>query len=119
MSHSSDSEFLDETRSIAQPSLGGLDESCLVGRGLGGSSRINAMIYTRGLPAEYNAWRDAGRVGWGWEDLQPLFVKGERASGGATTNLVDHGTEGTNECMKPPVRELTQTSRRMEYLPGR
>lgn len=93
--HPTESPLLDKTRSTAQTSLDGLDESCLVGRGLGGGSRINAMIYTRGLPAEYDAWRDAGRVGWGWEDLQPLFVKGECASGAATTNLVDHGTKGS------------------------
>ncbi|KZV70479.1 GMC oxidoreductase [Peniophora sp. CONT] len=94
MSHQDNPTFVEETRSTTQPSMDGLDESCLVGRGLGGTSRINAMIYTRGLPAEYNAWKDAGRAGWGWEDLQPLFVKGERASGAATTNLVDHGTKG-------------------------
>ncbi|KAF9467112.1 alcohol oxidase [Collybia nuda] len=50
------------------------------GRVLGGTSRINQMIYSRGLPAEYDAWRDAGRVGWGWEDMKPYFLKSERAN---------------------------------------
>ena len=48
---------------------------------LGGTSRINQMAYTRGLPAEYDAWREAGRVGWAWEDVRPFFLKGEGAYG--------------------------------------
>ncbi|KAH9848220.1 alcohol oxidase [Lenzites betulinus] len=46
---------------------------------LGGTSRINQMLYTRGLPAEYDAWREAGMEGWGWEDLKGYFLKSERA----------------------------------------
>ncbi|KAJ3843458.1 alcohol oxidase [Lentinula raphanica] len=49
------------------------------GSALGGTSRINQMLYGRGLPAEYDAWRDAGNPGWGWEDMKPYFLKSERA----------------------------------------
>lgn len=49
------------------------------GKALGGSSRINQMLYTRGLPAEYDAWRDDGRNGWGWDDLKGYFLKSEKA----------------------------------------
>lgn len=46
---------------------------------LGGTSRINQMLYTRGLPAEYDEWREAGMEGWGWEDVRGCFLKSEKA----------------------------------------
>jgi len=47
------------------------------GRGLGGSSSISAMIYTRGRPADYDAWADAGCDGWSWDDVLPYFRRAE------------------------------------------
>ncbi|KAI0721777.1 GMC oxidoreductase [Fomitopsis betulina] len=47
------------------------------GKSLGGSSRVNAMLYTRGIPAEYNSWSQAGRKGWSYDDMQPYFMKSE------------------------------------------
>jgi choline dehydrogenase-like flavoprotein len=44
---------------------------------LGGSSSLNAMIYMRGNPLDYDAWRDAGCAGWGWDDLLPYFKRAE------------------------------------------
>lgn len=61
---------------------------------LGGSSRINQMLYTRGLPAEYDAWRDNGSPGWGWEDMKPYFMKSERAT--YDCNPEFHGTNGSS-----------------------
>ncbi|KAI0349844.1 alcohol oxidase [Trametes cingulata] len=46
---------------------------------LGGTSRINQMLYTRGLPAEYDCWKEAGLDGWGWEDMRRYFLKSEKA----------------------------------------
>lgn len=51
------------------------------------------MIYGRGLPAEYDAWRDAGNLGWGWEDIRPYFLKSERALYPCDPNV--HNTQGT------------------------
>lgn len=48
------------------------------GKSLGGSSSMNAMLYTRGIPAEFNAWAAAGRKGWHYDDLQPYFIRSER-----------------------------------------
>jgi choline dehydrogenase len=45
---------------------------------LGGSSSINALVYCRGMPADFDDWRAQGNVGWGWGDVQPYFVKSER-----------------------------------------
>ncbi|MDR3397873.1 MAG: FAD-dependent oxidoreductase [Pandoraea sp.] len=53
------------------------------GRGLGGSSSINAMIYTRGHPDDYNDWAQAGCIGWGWDDVLPYFRRNEHNERGA------------------------------------
>jgi choline dehydrogenase-like flavoprotein len=53
------------------------------GRVLGGCSSINGMIYMRGQAADYDGWRQAGNLGWGWEDVLPYFRKSEDYHGGA------------------------------------
>ncbi|KAL4070297.1 alcohol oxidase [Scleroderma citrinum] len=55
--------------------------SCVTGMGLGGSTRINGAQYTSGVPAEYNSWKNAGRIGWSYDDLIPFFKKSETRSG--------------------------------------
>jgi choline dehydrogenase-like flavoprotein len=47
------------------------------GRVIGGSSAINAMIYMHGQAADYDAWRQMGLIGWGWDDVLPHFMKHE------------------------------------------
>ena len=47
-------------------------------RVMGGGSSIMGMIALRGLPADYDGWRDAGATGWGWEDVLPDFRRLER-----------------------------------------
>jgi choline dehydrogenase len=47
------------------------------GRVLGGGSSINGMVYTRGFPHDYDAWRDEGCEGWGYEDVLPYFRRSE------------------------------------------
>ena len=48
------------------------------GKVVGGSSSINAMVYCRGMPADFEAWREAGNTGWGWDDVEPVFRRTER-----------------------------------------
>jgi choline dehydrogenase len=43
------------------------------GKLLGGSGSINAMVYYRGLPGDYDDWRALGNPGWGFSDVLPLF----------------------------------------------
>lgn len=57
------------------PGLG--DRPFLVPQGyvLGGGSSVNAMLYVRGQAQDYNAWADAGAIGWGWNDVLPVFKR--------------------------------------------
>jgi len=54
------------------------------GKTLGGSSSINAMIYTRGDTADYDAWAAAGNRGWGWNDVLPIFKRLQHREAGET-----------------------------------
>jgi choline dehydrogenase-like flavoprotein len=51
------------------------------GRGLGGSSAINAMAFLRGHRSSYDAWVTAGAQGWGFADLLPYFKRSEHVDG--------------------------------------
>jgi choline dehydrogenase-like flavoprotein len=53
------------------------------GRGLGGSSAINAMLYVRGHHRDYDEWRDLGCPGWGWDEMLPWFKRAEHNVRGA------------------------------------
>jgi choline dehydrogenase-like flavoprotein len=62
------------------------------GRGLGGSSLINAMIYIRGQHEDYDSWaRDEGCHGWDWNEVLPRFKRAENNERGADDF---HGTGG-------------------------
>ena len=63
------------------------------GRTLGGSSSINAMIYIRGHPDDYDGWAAEGNDGWGYDDLLPYFKHGEHADSDRL-DVAYHGTEG-------------------------
>ncbi|WP_048861190.1 GMC family oxidoreductase [Acidisphaera rubrifaciens] len=47
------------------------------GRMLGGSGSLNAMIYIRGLPSDYDGWAASGCPGWAWDDVLPVFLRSE------------------------------------------
>lgn len=49
------------------------------GRMLGGSSSLNAMMWVRGVPADYDAWAEAGNPGWAYADVLPYFKRAETA----------------------------------------
>lgn len=68
---------------VPQPGLNGRRGYQPRGRGLGGSSAINAMLYIRGHPGDYDEWRDLGCTGWGWDAVLPVFRRAEHNVRGA------------------------------------
>ncbi|MFY7959133.1 MAG: GMC family oxidoreductase, partial [Elsteraceae bacterium] len=61
------------------------------GKVLGGSSSINAMVYSRGQPEDFDGWEEMGNPGWGWDDLLPCYRRMEDHALGASTL---HGAGG-------------------------
>ena len=63
---------------VPQPALNNRRGFQPRGRGMGGSTLINGMIYIRGQHEDYDSWeRDHGCHGWGWDDVLPYFRAGE------------------------------------------
>ncbi len=54
------------------------------GKALGGSSSMNAMLYVRGRPLDYDSWEAQGAPGWGYADVLPYFLKSEDNARGAS-----------------------------------
>ena len=75
----------------ADPGLNGRSLNYPRGKVLGGCSSINGMIYMRGQGADYDAWRQMGNAGWGWDDVLPYFKKSENHFDGETEM---HGAGG-------------------------
>ncbi len=76
------------------------------GKTLGGSSAINAMVYTRGNPKDYDRWADEGCAGWGYSDLLPYFKKAENNIRGGGNFHGDSGPLHVNDLVSP--RPITQ-----------
>ncbi|MBS0453817.1 MAG: GMC family oxidoreductase N-terminal domain-containing protein [Proteobacteria bacterium] len=64
-------------RTEPQPALNGRRGHQPRGRGLGGSSSINGMVYVRGTPSDYDGWAALGAQGWAWQDVLPYFRRSE------------------------------------------
>ena len=60
-----------------EPGLGNRRLYLPRGRVVGGCGSINAMIYLRGNPADYDGWAAGGCTGWGWDDVLPYFRRAE------------------------------------------
>jgi choline dehydrogenase len=65
-------------QTASNPGLNGRSIYWPRGRVVGGSSSINALVYCRGMPADFDDWRHMGNVGWGWEDVRAYFDRTER-----------------------------------------
>jgi choline dehydrogenase len=66
-----------------EPHLGGRRLHCPRGKGLGGSSSINGLVYVRGNPLDFDRWESEGAAGWSYARVLPYFRRAEgRAEGG-------------------------------------
>ena len=71
------------------------------GRGLGGSSAINAMLYLRGQPQDYDDWAESGAEGWDWQSCKPWFLASERNMRGASEWHGDAGPLQVGDQRRP------------------
>lgn len=58
---------------------------------LGGGSSINAEVFTRGHPSDYDRWVEEGAEGWGFSDIRKYFLRSE---GNSILSGAWHGTDG-------------------------
>jgi len=65
-------------QTLPNPGLNGRSIYWPRGRVVGGSSSINALVYCRGMPQDFDDWRQMGNAGWGWDDVRPYFERSER-----------------------------------------
>ncbi len=87
------------------------------GKVIGGTSSINAMIYARGHPLDYDGWRQKGLTGWGYSDVLPFFKKSEGSWRGQNEF---HGGEGPLKTSPPGIRSplyklLAETGEKLDY----
>ncbi|KAJ4992912.1 gmc oxidoreductase [Stagonosporopsis vannaccii] len=76
------------TTYAASEYLGGRNVTVNQGKIVGGSTKLNRMVFDRGAKSDYDGWEALGNEGWNWESLLPYFKK--------------------NEIFSPPVEEIRQ-----------
>ncbi|KAJ6632114.1 GMC oxidoreductase [Mycena sp. CBHHK59/15] len=64
----------------------------VLGKALGGGSRINGQVYTRSSAADFNRWSECGRQGWSYDEVEPFFTKSEGYLGLPVPK--NHGSNG-------------------------
>jgi choline dehydrogenase len=74
------------------PGSAGRRISTTQGRTLGGSSSINGLNYTRGLPLDFDGWAQMGARGWSYGEVLPYFIRDERRISGGDAGY--HGRQG-------------------------
>ncbi|PIL26389.1 hypothetical protein GSI_12146 [Ganoderma sinense ZZ0214-1] len=85
------------TKTIPQRGLNGRETYWPRGKVLGGTSSINALIYHRCSPSDFDEWVALGAEGWSYKDLHPYFLKGEKfqpSSNHPRVNPANHGECG-------------------------
>jgi choline dehydrogenase len=95
-----------------EPAVDGRELYIPRGKSLGGSSSMNAMLYVRGRPLDYDLWVRAGAEGWGWDDVLPYFMRSERNCRGASEFHGDGGELVVSEqrSPRPMVKRLLDAS---------
>lgn len=104
-------------RTVPQPGLNGRRGYQPRGRGLGGSSAINAMLYVRGHPCDYDEWATLGADGWDWQACAPWFSHAEGNQRGADSH---HGASGPLQVAdqispRPVSQAFLEAARHMQW----
>ena len=83
------------------------------GRGWGGSSSINGMIYIRGHARDYDNWRQMGLEGWSYADVLPYFKRAENYESGGDDFHGDAGPlhVSNGRSVNPLFRAFVQAGR--------
>ncbi|MGI9505705.1 MAG: GMC family oxidoreductase, partial [Geminicoccaceae bacterium] len=92
------SPYLTEHVSAPQKNLGGRSVSIWQGNVLGGGSSVNAMVYMRGRPSDYDHWDEVAGGGWSYADMLPYF---KRQEGNQRLNNEAHGMDGPLKVSDP------------------
>src|SRR5690606_23863042 len=107
------------------PGLNGRAIGYARGKGLGGCSSINAMIYMRGQKSDYDHWASLGNRGWSWDDVLPIFKRSEDYQHGAddahgaggelrveerrvSWEILDAWRDAAEECGIPKIDEFNR-----------
>ncbi len=86
------------------------------GKGMGGSSAINAMLYIRGNPWDYDNWAAMGCTGWAYDDVLPFFKRSESNERGGSEY---HGGDGPlsvsdQHSVNPGSRAFVESAARLQ-----
>jgi choline dehydrogenase len=87
------------------------------GKGVGGTSSINSMIYMRGAPQDYDHWASLGNPSWSYAEVLPYFKKLEHYERGASDY---HGADGPLNvadlrCINPLTRAFIEAAVAVGY----
>ncbi len=100
--------------------LGGRRSYWPRGKVIGGSGSINAMVYVRGQPRDYEDWKALGNPGWGWDDVLPFFKKSEDFD----WHSAHHGRGGPQHVtdispyVHPVCHSFVETARALGFKPS-
>lgn len=104
---------------VPQPGLNGHRIHLPRGKVLGGSHALNAMIWVRCSPLDFDHWAELGNDGWAWEDVLPIYRAIENFHGDGDPEL--HGTDGlldvTDQYELQPIQQAIIDAAVEEGLP--
>lgn len=74
--------------SVPQLQLDGASRRIPMGKGVGGGSLINGMLWNRGGQVDFDTWEKLGNPGWSWNDMLSYFKKASQMTEGASSMLI-------------------------------
>ena len=106
-------------RTVPQPGANGHRIHLPRGKVLGGSHSLNATIWVRCSPVDFDHWASLGNDGWAWDDVLPVYKAIENFHGKGDPGY--HGTDGlldvTEEYDLDPIQQSIIDAAVQEGLP--